>query len=165
MTTIVNKSDCCGCTACMAICPKQCLSMEADDEGFCYPLANPQLCIDCGLCSKVCPVLHPREIRKPSTVYAAKNKNEHIRLDSSSGGVFTLLAEKTIEEGGVVFGARFDEDWNVIHDYTETKEGLSAFRGSKYVQSRMEIAMLKSNVFWKKNARFYLQVLPAKLLG
>ena len=76
-----------------------------------------------------------KEERTPLSVYAAKNKNERVRLASSSGGVFTLLAEKVIDEGGVVFGARFDSNWDVIHDYTETKEGLTAFRGSKYVQS------------------------------
>ena len=60
-----------------------------------------------------------------------------LRIKSSSGGIFTLLAENEIEKGGVIFGVRFDENWDVIHDCTETKEGLAAFRGSKYVQSRM----------------------------
>lgn len=109
--------------------------MKSDDEGFLYPEVDVKICIDCGLCEKVCPVLHPVKKEEPSLVYAAINNNETIRLKSSSGGIFTLIAEHIIECGGVVFGVCFDKNWNVIHDYTETKEGLAKFRGSKYVQS------------------------------
>ena len=137
MIQIIDKSQCCGCTACVAVCPKQCITMQEDNEGFLYPQIDTSLCIDCNLCKKVCPIHNQSNERKPLTVYAAKNRNEEIRLNSSSGGIFTLLAEKTINEGGVVFGARFDEKWEVMHDYAETKERLAAFRGSKYVQSRM----------------------------
>lgn len=137
MINIQDKSQCCGCTACMAVCPKQCISMKEDDEGFLYPTVDTSLCIDCNLCQKVCPVLHQGGKREPLDVYAAKNDDEQVRLSSSSGGIFTQLAEKTIDEGGVVFGARFDENWEVMHDCTETREGIAAFRGSKYVQSRI----------------------------
>ena len=134
---ITDKSQCCGCTACVAVCPKQCIVMKEDNEGFLYPQVVFSLCIDCNLCQKVCPILNQADESKPSMIYAAKNRNEIIRKISSSGGLFTLFAEKIIDEGGVVFGARFDENWEVMHDCTETKEGLAAFRGSKYVQSRM----------------------------
>ena len=137
MIQITDKSHCCGCTACLSICPKQCIAMREDEEGFLYPVVDDPLCIDCGLCEKVCPVLHTDKEREPLEVYAAQNKNEQIRQASSSGGIFTLLAEKVTDEGGVVFGAKFDTDWNVVHDYAETKQGLAAFRGSKYVQSRV----------------------------
>jgi coenzyme F420-reducing hydrogenase beta subunit len=109
--------------------------MQEDDEGFLYPKINDSFCTKCGLCVKICPVLSQGNVRKPLYVYAAKNPNEKIRRESSSGGIFTLLAEKTIRQGGVVFGAQFNEKWEVIHDYTETVEGLAVFRGSKYVQS------------------------------
>ena len=135
MIDIKEKHNCCGCSACVQICPKQCISMSADNEGFLYPHVDSAICIDCGLCEKVCPVINQNEPREPLAVYAAKNTNEEVRLKSSSGGIFTLLAEKVIAEGGVVFGVRFNENWEVIHDYTETVEGLEAFRGSKYVQS------------------------------
>ena len=135
MIDIKEKHNCCGCGACVQICPKQCISMSEDNEGFLYPHVNSAICIDCGLCEKVCPVINQNEPNEPLAVYAAKNTNEEIRLKSSSGGIFTLLAEQVITEGGVVFGARFNEGWEVIHDYTETVEGLEAFRGSKYVQS------------------------------
>lgn len=137
MIKILDKSQCCGCEACRNICPRQCILMKEDNEGFLYPEVNLADCIDCGLCEKVCPVLHPAKERIPVSVYAAKHCDENIRLASSSGGAFTFIAEKVIDEGGVVFGARFNEQWGVIHDYVETKEKLSCFRGSKYVQSRM----------------------------
>lgn len=137
MLTFTDKSQCCGCESCRNICPKQCIFMKEDNEGFLYPEVNSTDCINCGLCEKVCPVLHPSKERIPVAVYAAKHYDDNIRLASSSGGVFTFIAEKVIDEGGVVFGARFNEQWVVIHDYVDTKEKLSHFRGSKYVQSWM----------------------------
>lgn len=135
MLTFTDKSQCCGCTACASICSKQCIQMIEDKEGFFYPQINHSVCVDCGLCEKVCPVLHPVQAKEKPAVFAAVNNNLEIRMQSSSGGIFTLLAEQTIQNGGVVFGAYFDEEWNVVHCYTETLEGLSVFRGSKYVQS------------------------------
>lgn len=137
MLTFTDKSQCCGCESCRNICPRQCIFMKEDNEGFFYPEVNSTDCIDCGLCEKVCPVLHPSKERRPVAVYAAKHYDDNIRLASSSGGVFTFIAEKVIDEGGVVFGARFNEQWEVIHDYVDTKEKLSRFRGSKYAQSRI----------------------------
>ena len=116
MIQIKDKKDCCGCHACSNACPKQCITMQADEEGFLYPVVDKETCIDCGLCEKVCPIINQSEPRKPLHVYAAKNKNEEIRMQSSSGGIFTLLAEAIINEGGVVFGAKFDKDWIVVHD-------------------------------------------------
>ncbi len=101
--------------------------MREDDEGFLYPEVDESVCIDCGLCEKVCPVIHQARENRPIVVCAAKNKSEEIRYQSSSGGVFTALANEIIREGGVVFGAGFDENWEVKHDCTETVEGLSAF--------------------------------------
>lgn len=137
MIQVIDKSKCCGCTACISVCPKQCISMKEDSEGFLYPAVDMKQCINCGLCEQVCPMLHVNQNRKPLVVYAAKNPNELIRLQSSSGGMFTLLAEAVIDKGGVVFGARFNKNWEVVHDYTDNKEGLSVFRGSKYVQSKV----------------------------
>lgn len=137
MIKITDKTNCCGCNACVQCCPKQCITMVPDEEGFDYPTVNKNDCIDCGLCEKVCPVLNSGESKRPLKVYAAKNTNEKIRLKSSSGGVFTTLAEDIIRKGGVVFGVSFDKEWNAVHTYTEDIEGLSAFRGSKYVQSKI----------------------------
>ena len=135
MLQVTDKSQCCGCHACASICAKHCITMQEDNEGFLYPIVDEKACTDCGLCEKVCPVINQSEPRRPLKVYAAKNANEEVRLKSSSGGIFSLLAEAVIEEGGTVFGAKFDKDWNVVHAWTDTKEGIADFRGSKYVQS------------------------------
>lgn len=109
MVELINKSKCCGCAACVQVCPKQCISFNEDIEGFLYPIVNKDLCIDCRLCEKVCPFLNLNDPRKPVKVLAAINPNEEIRMKSSSGGIFTMLAEAVIDKGGVVFGARFDK--------------------------------------------------------
>ena len=166
MIQITDKSHCCGCTACIAICPKQCITMKEDDkEGFFYPVVDSLACINCGLCQKVCPMMHQDDIREPLNVYAAKNKDEKIRLASSSGGIFTLLAERVINEGGVVFGARFNTDWEVIHDYTETKEGLAAFRRSKYVQSYMGDCYQKVKSFLQQDRKVMFTGTPCQIAG
>lgn len=137
MINLEDTRNCCGCSACVQSCPKQCISFDEDEQGFRYPLVNKDLCIDCGLCEKVCPCLNQNEKKEPLKVFASKNPNDEIRMKSSSGGLFSMIAESIIEEGGVVFGARFDENWEVMHDYTDSVEGLEKFRGSKYLQSRI----------------------------
>lgn len=165
MIQVTDKSQCCGCTACMNVCPKQCISMQEDREGFLYPVVDSSLCIDCNLCQKVCPMLHTKEAREPLNVYAAKNKNEQVRLASSSGGIFTLLAEAVIDKGELVFGARFNADWEVVHDYTETKDGLAVFRGSKYVQSRMGNCYHNVRSFLQQGRRVMFTGTPCQIAG
>lgn len=135
MINITDKTKCCGCSACVQRCPKQCISMKEDEQGFLYPAIDTATCIDCSLCEKVCPMLNPAVTKEPLQVIAAKNKNEEQRLRSSSGGIFILLAEHIIEQGGVVFGARFNQKWEVEHCYAETIEELEPLMRSKYVQS------------------------------
>lgn len=165
MITIRDKKDCCGCHACATICAKHCITMESDKEGFLYPVVDKDACTDCGLCEKVCPVINQSEPRKPLKVYAAKNKNEEIRRQSSSGGIFTLLAEKVIAEGGVVFGARFDENWDVIHSWTDTLEGIAAFRGSKYVQSTIGDTYREAREFLKQGRKVLFSGTPCQIAG
>lgn len=139
MIEIIDKSRCCGCSACVQICPRHCLEMRADGEGFAYPVAtNVDTCIDCGLCEKVCPVINQGQSRNPANVFAAVNKDDDIRKRSSSGGMFFLLAEQVIKSGGVVFGARFDGDWQVVIDKAESMEEVLPMMGSKYVQARAD---------------------------
>ena len=123
--------------------------MKADSEGFLYPQADLGLCIDCGRCEKVCHELHPNPQNHPLKVCAAINPDRQTQVRSSSGGVFSLLAEKMIERGGVVFGAKFDGNWQVVIDWTETQEGLQAFRGAKYVQACTGDAFSKAEKFLK----------------
>lgn len=137
MINITDKHFCSGCSACAQSCPKYCIKLCEDEEGFLYPKVDIAECIDCKLCEKVCPFLNNSDERKPQSVEAAINPDLNTRLASSSGGVFLLLAEYIIKKGGVVFGARFNDQWEVVHDYTDNIEGLAAFRGSKYVQSEI----------------------------
>lgn len=165
MINIKNKKDCCGCSACIQRCPKQCIKMIEDEEGFQYPKINLSLCINCNLCEKVCPMLHPIPTQSPKACYAAINKNEQIRLQSSSGGIFSLLAEQIINKKGIVFGACFDEKWEVKHNYTETLEGIAAFRGSKYIQSRIESNYLEAEKFLKQGKLVLFSGTPCQIAG
>ncbi len=160
-----EKSDCCGCGACVQRCPMSCISMIEDSEGFLYPQINQSLCVDCTICESVCPVIHQREKRTPLYVYAAKNPDEAIRIKSSSGGIFTLLAESVINEGGVVFGARFNEHWEVIHHYTETVKGIAPFRGSKYVQSKIGSTFEQAEMFLKQGRKVLFSGTPCQIAG
>ena len=165
MIRITNKQDCCGCHACASVCARHSITMHEDNEGFLYPVVDASTCTDCGLCEKVCPVINQDEPRKPLKVYAAKHEDDEIRMKSSSGGIFTLLAEQIIDVGGVVFGARFDEFWEVIHDYTETKEGLAAFRGSKYVQSKIGKTYQQAEFFLKAGRKVMYTGTPCQIAG
>ncbi|MBO5439481.1 MAG: Coenzyme F420 hydrogenase/dehydrogenase, beta subunit C-terminal domain [Clostridia bacterium] len=138
MIYIENKEKCSGCHACVDICPKSCISMVSDNEGFLYPKVDESTCIKCGLCVKACPIITPKERTKSIDgikAYGAYSNTKEIRRYSSSGGLFTEIATYIINNGGVVFGAAFNEDFSVSHKMVDTIEGLSVFRGSKYVQS------------------------------
>ena len=130
--TSVAKEYCTGCSACYSICPNNCIQMKPDNEGFLYPEIDTKRCIHCNVCTEICPALNKREY--PSA-FAVINNDEHIRNKSTSGGIFSILAEAIIEQNGVVFGAKFDNDFVVVHGSVDTVEGIGVFRGSKYVQS------------------------------
>lgn len=139
MIQITNKSNCCGCNACTVVCPKHCISMLNDEEGFFYPKVDELHCINCGLCDKVCPIINPVTALTPRfdklEVYAAYHNNHETRLDSTSGGVFSALAEKMFEGGGYVGGAVYNPDYSVSHIVTNDPARLVDIRSSKYLQS------------------------------
>lgn len=165
MIRISDPSRCCGCSACVQRCPKQCISLCEDAEGFLYPEVDTSHCIDCGLCEQVCPELHADAERRPLQTFAAINPDAGVRLASSSGGVFTALAEQVIDAGGVVFGAAFDAHWEVRHRYAETREELAAFRGSKYVQSVIGDTFLQAERFLKSGRQVLFSGTPCQIAG
>lgn len=165
MIVLHNKKDCCGCHACVQKCPRRCIEMREDEEGFLYPYINLSICVECGLCEKVCPVINQSESKKPLEVYAAKNSNEQIRFVSSSGGIFTILAESILRKGGVVFGARFNEKWDVIHSYAETIDEVAAFRGSKYVQSCIGNSYQQVKMFLDQGREVLFSGTPCQIAG
>ena len=133
-----SKYNCSGCTACMDSCPNDAILMVADSEGFKYPEINETKCLDCGLCQKVCPFHKDYNEGKKSQIpaaYAAKYKDDSVRLSSSSGGMFTALSNFILGENGVVYGAAFDDDFRVCHQKAENMVERDKFKGSKYVQS------------------------------
>ena len=165
MIKITSKKHCCGCYSCVQRCPKQCIAMREDEEGFLYPKVDESVCIDCGLCEKVCPVINQDAGQEPLEVLAAKNPNEEIRKESSSGGIFTMLAESVIDGGGVVYGVCFDERWEVVHQSAETKVDIAKFRGSKYVQSKVQNTYKEAEIQLKAGRKVLYSGTPCQIAG
>lgn len=165
MIQIQGKADCVGCWSCWNACPKQCISMEEDSEGFRYPVINAALCINCGKCERACPELRDSFERTPLATYAARSKDDQIRKESSSGGVFTILAEKIISSGGVVYGASFNDKWNVVHSEATKTEELAKFRGSKYLQSLTGDTYSKIKAYLTSARQVLYSGTPCQILG
>lgn len=195
MIRIDNKKDCCGCGACEQICPKRCISLIEDSQGFLYPETDASICVDCGLCERVCPAVRPAEtfvtnklggqpnvsepidavtsnklggqpeVSAPMEVFAAKNHDASVRKGSSSGGVFSMLAESVLEHGGVVFGAMFNDGCEVVHGYVETSDQFIRLRGSKYVQSRIGNSFREVYHFLKEGRTVLFSGTPCQVAG
>lgn len=138
MIKIDDKTSCSGCSACANICPQKCISMENDMMGFMYPSVDMEKCVGCGLCENICPSLKKSTIGENVSpiAYAAQNPNDVIRQLSSSGGIFTSLAQYILSQNGVVFGAAFDRTFRKVqHVAVQTSQDLYRIQGSKYVQS------------------------------
>ena len=165
MIHITDKHDCCGCSACVQKCPKLCISMREDGEGFLYPHVDETKCIGCGLCEAVCPLLNVGEPAEADKVFAAKNIDNGERMASSSGGVFVALAKDVIRRGGIVFGAVFDEQWEVRHTYAETLDGVRRMMGSKYVQSRIGSSFRDAERFLKAGREVMFVGTPCQIAG
>ncbi len=140
MISKTNKSQCSGCSACEAVCALGCITMKADKEGFLYPVVDETRCAHCGKCDTVCPAENPilKSIHE-AIAWGANAKDEKLRLESSSGGVFSILALNTLRNRGTVFGAALREDCRSVHHVMiEHEMDLPALRGSKYLQSDLE---------------------------
>ena len=132
--------ECCGCGACANICPKHCIRMTENHEGFLYPQMQEENCVNCGTCEKVCPVLQEASAQDSGKqARAVMNRDQDVLMKSSSGGLFSALADEIIARGGCVFGAAFTADFGRVHHrMAENIEDLCALRGSKYMQSDLE---------------------------
>ena len=135
MIEIIRKENCCGCTACLNICPVNCVEMQLDSEGFRYPIVDKNKCINCHKCEMVCPVINqPAEGIKP-TAFLARTKDMDLLQKCTSGGVFTEIARRTVKNGGVAYGVVYDDDFTVCHRRVTDDVGIDRLPGSKYVQS------------------------------
>lgn len=165
MIYITDKKKCCGCSACVQRCPKQCIRLEEDTEGFLYPQVDEETCIKCGLCEKVCPILNQADKLSVLEVLAVKNPNDEERMNSSSGGVFLPLAREVIKQGGVVFGAVYDESWEVHHVYAEKIEDVYPMMGSKYLQSKIGNSFKDAERFLKQGREVMFVGSPCQIAG
>lgn len=138
MIQIKEKADCCGCTACASICPKDAITMEPDTLGFKYPKVDLSKCIDCGLCEKVCAFNDNYDkslnLKEPE-IYAARHKDIHEIETSRSGAAFIAISDYILENSGIVYGVGYKDHFRVAHKRATTKEERNEFKGSKYVQS------------------------------
>ena len=140
MINIEDKTKCCGCTACANICPKNCIKMVEDEEGFVYPKVDKAKCIECNLCESVCPMesIFPKEENKlECETYAFQILDEKILKYSASGGFFYELSKYVLSKNGYVCGAIYDKNFEVVHYITNNLNEIKYFSGSKYVQSNL----------------------------
>lgn len=152
MQEIIKKNNCTGCTACMNICPVNAITMELDNEGFKYPVINQDKCINCGLCKKTCPVLNTNSNCSLNKCYVGYTKEDLYKKDSSSGGIFPLIASYILKESGIVIGAAFDSNQKLKHIAVTKDKDLNKIKGSKYLQSDLDIILkfIKENIKDKK---------------
>lgn len=165
MQKIIDFENCSGCHACFNACPQQCITMIPDDEGFLYPHIDNEKCIDCGLCQKVCPILKDYKGNPKGQAYACINNCEETRMKSSSGGIFSLLAENIIYKGGVVFGAAFDKNFNVKHIEVTDVCDLEKLRGSKYMQSIVGVTYQKVREYLQNGEKVLFTGTPCQISG
>ncbi len=167
MIDIHRKEECCGCNACGDVCPKNAIRFITDEEGIWYPEVNHDTCINCGLCERVCPVIHADELKhndyeKP-LCFAAENKNIEVVFDSTSGGLFSALADYMYKQGGYVGGAVFNDDFSVSHFISNDKKDLPRLRSSKYVQSNAEGLYRKVQDLLKNGERVLVCGTPCQM--
>lgn len=155
--------DCSGCTACLNICKHDAITMEKDGEGFLYPIRNKDKCIECGLCEKICPFEYPIYKNEHPIVYAAYDKKE--RGGSASGGIFYTIANFIIRQGGIVYGAAYDDNLQVKHVCAKTVKELECLRGSKYVQSDLNNCFKEIKVELEKGTLVFFTGVGCQVAG
>ena len=145
-----EKKECCGCSLCVNVCPKNAISMVADDEGFMYPSVDTKACISCGLCITHCSFVVSGE-NESTDYFICQSKSDEVLFNSASGGLFTHLSDVILEKGGFICGAQYNDNFLVEHSVTNSIQGRDAFRDSKYIQSSLGavydviVDLLKSN--------------------
>lgn len=167
MINIQNKVDCCGCNVCGDVCAHHAITFKTDNEGFWYPEVDKEKCTDCHLCEKVCPIINVNDLKKNEfkepICFAAVHKNLETRFLSTSGGLFSALAEQILKEGGLVGGATYTEDWGAQHILISKKNEMDKVRGSKYLQSAMDGIYQAINDALKNNKKVLICGSPCQM--
>lgn len=165
---ICSEELCTGCGVCAQVCPTHCISLVEDNEGFRRPIIQADKCIECGLCGNHCPANHDFNYSKKleqTEVYAAKARDVNILKESSSGGLFSVLARYVIERGGSVFGCVLDDHLNPIHVEATTEKEIVAMRGSKYVQSDTRDTFRKAKALLDNGKHVLYSGTPCQIAG
>lgn len=167
MIQITDKTKCCGCNACAQICPKHCITMKLDNEGFLYPKVDTNTCIDCGLCEKTCPQINPteRDNRETPKVYAAYAKQDDLRMRSTSGGVATLLAEQMLKSGAYICGAVYEEKFKVKLIVTRNEDDIKRIQTSKYIQAEVGNVYSEIKTLLDKGEKVFVCTMPCQIAG
>ena len=168
MINIIDKAKCTGCSACVNICPKKAISFNNDSAGYRYPKVNLDNCVDCSLCENVCPIINSVDTKgsySDPIVKAAWNKNEEIRINSTSGGIFSALAEVFINQGGYVVGAEYTEDFGIHHIVISNADKIKNIRQSKYAQSELGDIFNKIRSLLNKNEKVLFCGSPCQVAG
>lgn len=165
MIEIKDKSLCSGCHACYNICPKDAIAMKVDKDGFLYPFVDIERCIECELCKKSCPIENQYSGNEKGRALACINKDEKVKEESSSGGIFSLIAEYVIDCGGAVYGAAFNDDFSVKHIEIRNKDDIGKLRGSKYLQSEIGDIYQKIKKQLEKNELVLFSGTPCQISG
>ncbi len=139
MIKLESEKNCCGCAACSLACPVDCIKMEEGTIGHLFPNVNVKMCINCGKCERVCPMIEPPHnfVEFKKQVFAAFSKDEYTRFSGSSGGMFRTFASKLLAEGCVVYGAAFDDSLNLKCQKAKNESELEPLLKSKYLQSNL----------------------------
>lgn len=165
MIEIKDKIMCCGCTACYNVCPVNAISMKSDEEGFLYPNVDINKCVNCGLCEKVCPILHKEYHEEKTEGYIIRYKNEKIVEESTSGGAFTAFSEYLMSIGYVVYGAGFDSNMKVVCKMATNSKQLEEMRGSKFVQSYLGSTFKRIKEQLSKGEKVLFTGTPCQIAG
>ena len=162
-----DKEKCCGCGACYNICPKNAITMKANEEGFVYPVIDRGKCINCGLCTEVCS-FEPMGEYKPMEVYAAAEKSNSILQKSASGGIFASCAREILKKKGVVFGSALEYSHGYLHVHhiaIENIQDLPLLQSSKYVQSAIEGCYRQAKEYLDSGREVLFSGTPCQIAG
>lgn len=165
MQIINDINFCTACTACKHACPVHAIEMKKNQQGFLYPSIDENICIKCGKCSKICPIENKPLLNEYADCYATYNTDDNQRMKSTSGGIFCLLAEQILSEGGFVFGATYNEVNQVIHRSVETISDISYLQGAKYVQSQLRDTFIEAKKFLKEGRKVLFSGTPCQIAG
>lgn len=161
----LERNKCTGCFACAQKCPKKCISIEKDDEGFLIPVINHKQCIGCNICEGTCPQLNAVKKNMPIETYAAHARNEKLLIQSTSGGIFAIAAYAVLEDGGIVFGVEMTDDGFVRMCAIEKKEDLHKLQGSKYVQAYIGESYIQAKEYLLANRIVLFSGTPCQIAG